>query len=193
LRICCGTDQEEGVGGAEGGKRDWRGLSRQGGVASGLDRLVRGGWHKSPGREGSDMRSPRLVICGTPRRCPAALADGDRFIPTRDGTDLHAAYQLLPDNGQDDRADASSKPKNRRKSAYGQGTDVDARRGALSPARSRWWNHTDPSQKRSTRRLPTFSRPSSSHLPRPPRLLAPPRHHTNPAHLLLATRNCAGL
>ncbi|GFZ51047.1 APC/C activator protein CDC20 [Saitozyma sp. JCM 24511] len=53
---------------------------------------------------------------------------GDRFIPTRDGTDLHAAYQLLPDNGQDDRADASSKPKNRRKSAYGQGTDVDARR-----------------------------------------------------------------
>jgi hypothetical protein len=58
-------------------------------------------------------------------------ADGYRFIPTRDGTDLHAAYQLLSDNAQDERNEGTIKPKNRRKSAYGQGTDIEARRGAF--------------------------------------------------------------
>jgi hypothetical protein len=67
LRICCGSDQEEGVGGAEGGKRDWRGLSRQGGVASGLDRLVRGGWHR--------VLDGRALTCVLPDWSSAALRD----------------------------------------------------------------------------------------------------------------------
>lgn len=86
---------------------------------------------QSTGRNGLHLTLSPPGVCGPRVVSLGALADGDRFIPTRDGTDLHAAYQLLPDNGQDDRADASSKPKNRRKSAYGQGTDVDARRGEL--------------------------------------------------------------
>jgi hypothetical protein len=93
---------------------------------------------QSPGWEGPQLTFATFGICGLHDVVPlAALADGDRFIPTRDGTDLHAAYNLLPDNGQEDRADSSSKPKNRRKSAYGQGTDVDARRGESSRTRPR--------------------------------------------------------
>jgi hypothetical protein len=92
---------------------------------------------QSLGRNGLHLTLSPPGICGLRVVPLAALADGDRFIPTRDGTDLHAAYQLLPDNGQDDRSDASSKPKNRRKSAYGQGTDVDARRGESSPIQCR--------------------------------------------------------
>ncbi|ORY31623.1 WD40-repeat-containing domain protein [Naematelia encephala] len=53
---------------------------------------------------------------------------GDRFIPTRDGTDLHAAYQLLSDADGISGREMAGKPKGRRRSAYGQGTDQDVRR-----------------------------------------------------------------
>ncbi|TXT15821.1 hypothetical protein VHUM_00324 [Vanrija humicola] len=51
---------------------------------------------------------------------------GDRFIPTRDGTDLYAAYALLPDSSGNH--DGPSKPRQRRKSGHGQCTDAEARR-----------------------------------------------------------------
>lgn len=44
-----------------------------------------------------------------------------RFIPTRDGSDRHAAYQIA--SGSD------GKPKSRRRSAIGQSTDVETRKG----------------------------------------------------------------
>ena len=57
------------------------------------------------------------------------LTSRSRFIPTRDGSDLHAAYQLLPDVDAVTGKEVVSKPKGRRKSAYGQGTDQDVIRG----------------------------------------------------------------
>jgi len=58
-----------------------------------------------------------------------------RFIPTRDGSDLHVAYQLLPDVDAATGKEVVSKPKGRRKSAYGQGTDQDVRRGEDASSR----------------------------------------------------------
>lgn len=55
-----------------------------------------------------------------------------RFIPTRDGFDLHAAYQLMPDVDSLTGKEVVSKPRGRRKSVYSQGTDQDVRRGGSS-------------------------------------------------------------
>lgn len=49
-----------------------------------------------------------------------------RFIPVRDGSDMHAAYQLLVDQAND-----PNKASRRRKSNVGQNTDVEARRGGF--------------------------------------------------------------
>lgn len=50
------------------------------------------------------------------------------FIPNRDGTDIHSAFQLLPETS----AESSAKARVRRPS-HGQGTDAEARRGMLGP------------------------------------------------------------
>ena len=58
-------------------------------------------------------RTSRLICC--------------RFIPTRDGTDLHASYQLLSEHGG---VSGSEMYKGRRRKSFvGQGTDVEARKG----------------------------------------------------------------
>lgn len=51
-----------------------------------------------------------------------------RFIPTRDGTNLHTAYQLTPDSNAHGR-DTHGR---RRKSNVGQASDVEARRGPFT-------------------------------------------------------------
>jgi cell division cycle 20-like protein 1 (cofactor of APC complex) len=54
---------------------------------------------------------------------------GDRFIPTRDGTDLHAVYQLMNEVDPITGREIVGKPKGRRKSGQSGGTDQDVRRG----------------------------------------------------------------
>ncbi|KAK8853417.1 hypothetical protein IAR55_004123 [Kwoniella newhampshirensis] len=84
----------------------------------------------SPMRNGSPRGMSPLSVSvggGNAKGKGVVREYGDRFIPTRDGTDLHAAYQLMTDaNGMT--GQLVGKVKGRRKSGHGQATDGDVRR-----------------------------------------------------------------
>ncbi|WVQ83664.1 hypothetical protein IAT38_005807 [Cryptococcus sp. DSM 104549] len=69
----------------------------------------------------SKSASPR----GSPGARKVAKEYGDRFIPTRDGSDMHAAYQL---HGDVRSMQATAKARARRRSGGAQATDGDTRR-----------------------------------------------------------------
>ena len=74
----------------------------------------------------------------------------NRFIPTRDGGDLHAAFQMMTESSPGPVDGYAVKHKAKRKSAYGQGTDADARRGKLVTGLRRFCSLRN-SQRRSIR------------------------------------------
>ncbi|KAK4684298.1 cell division cycle 20-like protein 1, cofactor of APC complex, partial [Tremellales sp. Uapishka_1] len=57
---------------------------------------------------------------------------GDRFIPNRDGSDLHAAYQLMSDGNSPLGHEKGHKSKTRRKSNHGQAGEEAARREEIN-------------------------------------------------------------
>ncbi|ORX39456.1 WD40-repeat-containing domain protein [Kockovaella imperatae] len=95
--------------------------------------------HYSPMKPGPDVfgditlplgnASPRGASPLGKMKGKAAVRDyGDRFIPTRDGSNLHASFQLMPEIDIITGKEIVSRSKTRRKSLYGQGTDQDVRR-----------------------------------------------------------------